>query len=189
MLTFFTADLHIDHGTLANYRGFTNIGEHDQLIIDGINQRVQKNDRLFILGDVGNILSWLKKIICTNLYLIQGNHDKASIGKLFKTVQDTDVIKIGEHRVFLSHYAHAYWPMSHRGSFHLYGHTHGKREETLDNLFPERRSMDCGIDNAFRLIGSYVPFSETEIIDILGSKKGHDPLSFYHPNDPKYENL
>lgn len=188
MLTFFTADLHISHGLLANVRGL-DVNIHDELIIEGINKRVRVTDRLYILGDVGDIKSWLQQIVCKNLYLIMGNHDKASIGKLFKTVEDVAMVKIGKEKVFLSHYAHAYWPMSHRGSYHLYGHTHSKREDTLDILFPDRRSMDCGVDNAYKIIGEYVPFSETEIMALLGPRKGHDPLSFYHPDEAEYNNL
>ncbi len=53
------------------------------------------------------------------------------------------------------------------------------REETLDNIYPQRRSMDVGLDNAVKVLGEYRPFSEQEIWDILSVRYGHDRVSFY----------
>jgi hypothetical protein len=39
--------------------------------------------------------------------------------------------------------------------------------------------MDCGVDNALKLLGEIRPFSEDEIIDILGSRPGHDDVAWY----------
>lgn len=166
-------------------RLFRNILEHDNCMIEQINRFVGANDRLFILGDVAwhSVDNYLDRIVCKNLHLIWGNHDANKFGRKFKTSDDVADIKIGtkpnHHHVWLSHYAHAYWPKSHYGSFHLYGHTHRQREETLDKAFPGRRSMDVGVDNALHLLGEYRPFNENEIVSILGSRTGHDHLDFY----------
>ncbi len=61
---------------------------------------------------------------------------------------------------------------SHHGAIHLYGHSHSSAEEGLDKKFPGRRSMDVGIDNAYRLLGEYRPFSWDEIKHRLLSKQG-----------------
>lgn len=183
MTNFFSADWHLDHeGVLAmSGRLFRNIVEHNDAIISIANRTVGKNDRLWILGDVGwaSIDNYLDRLVCKDVHLVWGNHDKKSFGKKFKTAQDVAEIKLGEHKVFLSHYPHAFWPASHHGSLHLYGHHHRQREDTLDSLFPGRRSMDVGIDNALHLLGEYRPFSEAEIISILASRPGHDPVDFY----------
>lgn len=121
----------------------------------------------------------IKRINCRDIHLIWGNHDRQNFGKHFKTAEDVTETKIGEINVFLSHYPHAYWPASHRGSYHLYGHTHAQREETLDQLFPGRRSMDVGIDNARRILGEYRPFAFEEIHAILGLREGHDGVEYY----------
>src|SRR5690606_3767774 len=106
--TFFTADLHLQHeGVLAmSGRRFDSIEEHDDHLIEQINSTVAWNDRLFLLGDIcwRQFDSYAKKIRCTNLHLIVGNHDRASFDKNVKTCQDVDLIQVQGHKVFLSHY-------------------------------------------------------------------------------------
>lgn len=184
MKSFFTSDLHLGHEAIAlrSGRPFSTVDEHDSCILDEINRMVTKHDRLFILGDFcwHSPQEYLKRITCKNRHLIVGNHDRQQSFKCFATHQDTRIVKLGgEHKTFLSHYPHAYWPASHYGSLHLYGHMHGQRESTLDNLFPMRRAMDCGVDVAFKLTGSYRPFLEMEILALLLPKSGHDPVTFY----------
>lgn len=186
MRTFFTADNHLAHENIRAITDrdlhFSSVEEHDDGMLEGINSTVAEGDRLFVLGDfawrAGE--SFIKRIRCKNLHLIFGNHDRASFGKLFKSVEDTAIVKIQGHKVFLSHYPHAYWPSSHRGSMHLYGHVHAEREETLDAAFPGRRSMDCGVDNAKLLLGEYRPFSEDEVIGILMACPSHDDVEWYN---------
>lgn len=185
MKTHFIADTHIDHEGIIDMAGRWDCGtieEHTGVVLEGINSAVSEADRLIFAGDVAwrSITNFLAAIRCKNVHLINGNHDKASFGKAFKSVADVDIFSLpGDHKVFVSHYPHCYWPASHYGSLHLYGHVHADREETLDLAFPGRRSMDCGIDNAYRLLGKRRPFSEGEIIDILASRPGHDDVSFY----------
>lgn len=183
MKTFFTADTHLAHDGILGitFRKFPTIEDHNEAIIDGINSTVGVNDRLFILGDFcwRAEESWFSRIKCKNTQLIFGNHDKAKLGKLFQTAEDTTEIKLQGHKIFLSHYPHAYWPASHHGSLHLYGHVHSQREATLDAAFPGRRSMDCGVDNAKFLLGQYRPFSEDEVIQILTARPGHDQVEWY----------
>jgi calcineurin-like phosphoesterase family protein len=185
MKTYFTADDHFAHENILKITDrdlhFASIEEHDDGMLYGINSTVGENDRLFILGDfawrAGE--SFTSRIRCKNIHLIFGNHDRTAFGKLFKSVEDTAVLKIQGHKVFLSHYPHCYWPSSHRGSLHLYGHVHAEREETLDAAFPGRRSMDVGVDNALMWLGAYQPFSEDEILRFLLPRPGHDLVEWY----------
>lgn len=180
-MIYFTADTHFAHDWMRSLRGFPTVEIHDDVILEGINETVGANDTLYHLGDFAwtQEESFFKRIKCKNIHLIQGNHDRAKVGKLFKTVCDTAEIKINGDKVFLSHYPHAYWPASHYGSYHLYGHVHGQRESTLNLVFPGRRSIDVGLDNAYRLIGLYRPFSWAEIKEILKTEVGHDPVEYY----------
>lgn len=128
MRTFFTADLHFDHDNVLKMcsRDFENIERHNDYIVERINKYVDVNDRLFILGDY----SWRAKdygIKCANKHLIYGNHDRNNYKNYFKTVEDVSELKLEGHKIWLSHYPHAYWPASHYGSFHLYGHMHSER--------------------------------------------------------------
>lgn len=189
MKTYFTADLHLGHERIVEMSRpwLSSIEQHDDLILDAINSIVQLNDRLYILGDFcwRGEESYAAKIRCKNKHLIFGNHDKAKAGLYFKTAEDVAEIKLGEHKVFLSHYPHAFWPSSHYGSLHLYGHLHDEREETLDQAFPGRRSMDVGVNTAYRLLGCMRPFSQDEILDLLLARPGHDPVEWYRERETR----
>lgn len=179
MVTWFFSDPHFEH--LITTRPFASVEEQNDHLLKQINCRVVENDRLFCLGDFAarGVESWVGRIVCKNKHLIYGNHDKNSAGRYFKTAEAVTEIKIGEHKVWLSHYAHAYWPASHYGSFHLYGHNHAQREATLDAIWPDRRSMDVGVDNIHRLLGEFRPISDIEVLSLLGNRIGHDPVEFY----------
>ena len=47
-------------------------------------------------------------------------YEAINFGKKFKTAEDVAEVKVGEIKVFLSHYPHAYWPASHHGSFYAF---------------------------------------------------------------------
>lgn len=81
--------------------------------------------------------------------------------------------------IWASHYPHAFWPNSHNGAGHIYGHTHSHREITLDLALPGRRSMDIGVDYAKKLLGDYRPFELDYIANLLVTTPGHDPVQFY----------
>lgn len=188
-MIWFTADPHFGHEPIAKNRGFTS-EEHDELVLGAINAVVERRDRLIIAGDFcfrSKPGKWRQRINCREVILVFGNHDRPSFGQFFSRAEQQLVLKVGEHRVYVSHYPHAYWPASHHGSMHVYGHCHAQREETLDTLFPGRRSMDVGLDNAVRLLGELRPFSENEVVERLLAAPGHDPVSYYREKNGTYE--
>lgn len=198
-MIYFTSDTHFGHWALITgrkneERTFPVLGprakwwstadEMDAAILDAINSIVQKGDTLYHLGDWGlgvEAGKYRLKIMCKDVRLIWGNHDSPRLGAHFTYKWDVRMVKIGclGTQVWLSHYPHAIWPASHHGSLHLYGHCHSQREETLDSVWPDRRSMDVGVDNAMRLLGSPRPFSEVEVMDRLLPRQGHDLKGFY----------
>lgn len=197
-MKWFTADTHFGH---ENRRGmgiiqmmarvkpngeiFSCAAEHDAYLVNEFNLCFSPGDTLFVLGD----FAWDKPgrfrpaLKVKHIRCILGNHDKPSkcsqvFGQCFQTLT-TKLEGQYKEKAFLSHYPHAYWDGSHKGHIHLYGHVHGMREATLDELFPERRSMDVGVDNAYRLLGAYRPFSEVEILEIMARRTGHDDVRWY----------
>lgn len=195
-MKYFTADPHYAHEGVIEFckRPFASIQDHDDCLIEETNAVVGRDDELIVVGDCFWSGGYRKpghfrnRINCRRVVLIWGNHDKASVACQFSETHDVKMVKLGrkvtpnsiEHvQLFLSHYPVAYWPSSHHGSLHAYGHCHDQREATLDQMFPGRRSMDCGVDTAKRLLGKYRPFSEDELIDILLPRPGHDSVKFY----------
>jgi len=186
-MKWFTADTHLGHEKLlAGPRGdhFESIESADECILGWQHKVIGKGDILYVLGDMGfaKLQQWRKRMPKCQIWLIKGNHDpsdkqcREAFGREFR---QTLMTSLKGHPCWLSHYAHVYWPSSHRGSMHLYGHTHSQRESTLNWHFPERRSMDVGVDNAYLLTGEFRPFSEDEIYDRLMSRRGHDLMEFY----------
>lgn len=194
MNNFYLSDPHIAHQKILEItpRGltFSSIEEHDETIVENINKKVGRKDKLYLLGDIGfynSIRKFRTKLNCKNIDVCVGNHDKKNqlyqvFG--FNNVWEIRVTKFSNNeKVVLCHYPMIYYPSSFRGAYQLYGHLHSARETYLDNLFPDRRSMDVGIDNYHRLFGKYDPFSEEEILSILSDRKGHDNLEFYREEE------
>jgi calcineurin-like phosphoesterase family protein len=112
-----------------------------------------------------------RRIICNNIHLILGNHDHhiedldKGLQELFSSVDYYREINVGKKRLVLSHYSHRIWNGSHFGALHLYGHSHSNLEH-----LPHGKSMDVGVDNAFKLLGEYRPFSFKEILSFLDKR-------------------
>jgi len=194
-MRWFIADLHIDHAkVLIGSRGdaFETIEEWQDVILANINSRVEKNDQLFLLGDFAfkNIQKWRQRLRQGDIWLIRGNHDPSydrcveAFGK--RNVRETFMTKLGDTPCWLSHYAHAFWPSSHRGAYHLYGHTHGMREETLNTWMPGRRSMDVCPETIFDATARWGPINEWQILDYLRGRDGHDQVQFYKDERGEY---
>lgn len=83
--------------------------------------------------------------------------------QVFSSVQDVLTVKHGSHTFFMSHYSHRIWEGSHKGTLHLYGHSH-------DSIPEFGKSMDVGIDCARRILKDYRPFSIEEVINILSKR-------------------
>jgi calcineurin-like phosphoesterase family protein len=93
--TWFSADLHLGHEkilTLGSGRPFSSIAEHDETLIQNWNDRVSRDDVVWVLGDVamGDIGESLEA--CRELrghkYLICGNHDRPFAGWRGQTPED-----------------------------------------------------------------------------------------------------
>jgi calcineurin-like phosphoesterase family protein len=154
--TFFVSDHHWGHANIIRHasRPFTSAEEMDEEMITRWNQVVGNKDTVYHLGDVGlcspdrlrPILDRLKG----NIHLVPGNHDKsalkpecrsrfASVTPLLDIhVPDPDASR-GTQLIVLCHYGMRTWNKRHHGSWHLYGHSHGK-------LPPHGLSFDVSVD-------------------------------------------
>lgn len=82
-MIWFTSDWHLGHKNIIEYcnRPFRDTHDMNQTIIDNMNNLVSEDDELVIVGDLamGNLhdsLSYMKNLVCENVYLIPGNHDR-----------------------------------------------------------------------------------------------------------------
>ena len=142
----------------------------NETIIRGINNKVPEDGILFNLGDMlfgdkTQIEYWLSRINCKTHIYIYGNHcDKIRKNReyqdLFTWCGDYLEIFVGKKLVCMSHYAMRVWNASHKGSFMFFGHSHG----SLQGI---GRQIDVGIDNAYKILGKYEPFSYNEVDSLL----------------------
>lgn len=90
MSVWFTSDLHLGGANIIKFRGFDTIAEHDYTIVENINAKVNKRDKLYILGDFitgKSGIVWANNIACKNIEFIMGNHDELSIAQYLAIVQ------------------------------------------------------------------------------------------------------
>ncbi|MGO7353852.1 hypothetical protein ACCS66_03850 [Rhizobium ruizarguesonis] len=150
----FTADTHFGHALMLKDRPFASVAEMDRTLIDLWNSTVGKADIVyhlgdfaFGLGDAGRVQSIFRQLNGRKL-LVLGNHDVRNDGSIHPTLAALDWAAAPTHymeardegeRVILAHYAQRVWNASHHGSYHFYGHSHGRLEAY-------GRSRDVGVD-------------------------------------------
>lgn len=179
-MIWFTSDLHLGHRNIVGekvsswkdgFRDFDSVKQMDDMILKAINDNVEEDDTLYILGDFsfkGNpeVGIYRNRIVCKNIIFIKGNHDKRKVMEgVFGHCYDFLEEDIEGTKFCMIHYAMRIWPKSHHGSIHLYGHSHSKLEGT-----PWGKSMDVGIDNAYRLYREWRPFSLVEVQKIMDKR-------------------
>jgi len=169
MTTYFTADPHWDHKNVIKFckRPFKDVQDMNETMIKNWNDLVQPDDTVYVLGDVqfnsdpDKFLSRLtgKKV------LIIGNHDYQHNSVLqsdhWESVHDALLVNVQNTMIYLHHYACRVWPRAHKGSLHLYGHSHGR-------LPGNSQSLDVGVD-----AWNFTPVTLTEIRKRLKTLKSY----------------
>lgn len=177
MRYFFTADTHFMHTNIIKYcdRPFRNADDMDEYLIKRWNEKVDYNDHVYHLGDVGfSNAKKLSDILCRlngKKFHIRGNHDKAmeseecshyfewSKDVYLLTIQDSHALSGCNQMIWLSHYAHLIWPHQHHGAWHLFGHSHG-------TVKTANKSLDIGVD-----CWNFAPMSYEELKHVMRSRE------------------
>ena len=131
--TFFIADTHFGHEKIIQYenRPFRNVAEMDRAIIENWNSAVSKQDRVFLLGDVGfgtmeYITSCVKQLNGRKI-LVMGNHD---LGRNITKWYEAGFDEVSKYPIILNDF----FVLSHQPPtyfnaatpyFYIYGHVHG----------------------------------------------------------------
>ena len=220
----FTADTHYWHKNILSYCGrtkfmtkaeeldyranpggkirisTTSIELMNNELIDLTNKYVQPDDILihngdFCFGDISQMRAIRRRIPCSRLYLVIGNHDKEivynlepppwkdrslsmfkipPIGKIsgvFDAVFARTELNYQGETLSLNHYAQVVWNKSHHGASHLYGHSHASLEPWMNVHLPASKTIDIGVDNIYRLYGEYRPVSFDEFYQRFSTYK------------------
>ena len=189
---YFTSDSHFNHNQKFIYesRGYKNRYEHNDALIEKINEVVRPQDTLFHLGDFClNITppefdEILARINCQNIAYIWGNHNSCirryyedavateydkdievypyAVGKLTYLGYYKELIVNG-HMIVIHHYPHQIFNQMQKGAWQLSGHSHYSNPTTqLDH--PDNKILDVGWD------GHGKPLSFPEIQKIMMNK-------------------
>ena len=163
-MKFYTSDLHLDHSSMLKFepesRPFNTIDEMNEALIKKWNDKVKQDDEVYILGDFcfdnkGDRATYFLKRLNGKKYLIKGNHD-SFIGKPQFDESQLEYIKIydeiddyvnGEKvHVCLFHYPIAVWNKKHYHAYHLFGHIHSNKSDSMHHAL----EFDLG-DHAFNV--------------------------------------
>lgn len=192
MTVWFTADLHLGHGNIIKYckRPFLSpqereaverdprsrlrlcddtVRRHDDALLDTINSHVQRDDVLWFLGDFcwGDFdlaKQYRERIRCRNVHLVWGNHDNRSIRPLFDEAVEQRMIQVEGQDIWLNHYPMRSWHKAFHGSWHIYGHVHG-RLRAEDEANPSTLTKDVGVDAC-----DYRPWSFDDLAAYMGPR-------------------
>ena len=173
MPVWFTADTHFGHGNIIKYcqRPFMSpeefaatrddprsrlrlsdatVKRHDEALLEAINSRVAVDDTLWIVGDFcwggrAEAKRYRDRIRCRSVYLVWGNHDRAEIADVFADCIDQGMIVVEGQEIWLNHYPMRSWNKAFHGSWHLYGHVHGRLQRE-DAAKPTMLVKDVGVD-------------------------------------------
>jgi calcineurin-like phosphoesterase family protein len=157
MQTFFTSDTHFDDTYSIEYfnRPFKGVDEMNAVMVEKWNSVVTPNDIVYHLGDftlhdIHRFAKWVSQLN-GNIKILPGSHDQPWL-KDFVESEKVQVIPPlvslefperlaghGAQVIVLCHYSMQVWDRSHHGSWHLFGHSHGK-------LKGIGLSFDVGVD-------------------------------------------
>ena len=155
---FVTSDTHYHHANICrgtskwpveDTRDFATLEAMDTALVDRINAVVPEDGVLFHLGDWSfggrnRIWEFRRQLDVKTVHLLLGNHDEhmardTSLHYLFDSVSRYKEIRVEGQNIVLFHYGMRVWNESHKGSWHLFGHSH-------DSLPPHGLSIDVGAD-------------------------------------------
>ncbi|HEX8577780.1 MAG TPA: metallophosphoesterase [Flavobacterium sp.] len=177
----FTSDHHFGHANIIRYsnRPFQNVEEMNEELIKRWNQKVGAQDLVYHLGDISLGNPALTKTVFDKLngkiFLIKGNHENAALAypKRFEWIKDYFELNVEDpeaqnsrQKIILFHYAMRTWRSVSRGTWHLYGHSHGNlKEDEFAQCF------DVGVD-----CHDFYPLTYEEIKAKIKSKNWIPPV-------------
>ena len=166
----YTADLHFGHTNVIRFdhRPFADVDEMDRILIELWNGRVQSDDTVYIVGDLcyrsAKPAEWYLKKLKGHKVLILGNHDAPILNnpeahKYLEGMEQMLQIRDEDKLIQMCHYPIAEWNSYFKGSWHIYGHVHNRRNETYEIMKKKKRALNAGC-----MINNYIPVSFKELV-------------------------
>lgn len=156
-MIYFTSDFHFCHNKPFLYepRGFSNIYDMNETIIQNFNKSISWDDDLFILGDLflndnENGLKYVRRLP-GRLHILRGNHDTDARMEMLLSEPRiyyhgyADIFKYKKYIFYLSHYPTMTANYDDKKKYpliNLYGHTHQKTNFYNNNSFMYHVGLD-----------------------------------------------
>lgn len=184
MSIFFTADTHFGHAKIIGFcnRPFNDFKEMDDALISNWNKIIDWKDDVYHLGDFAcgpdatdSYIANIRYRLNGNIHLIGGNHDRKRRGSVLEWSprvanlpivwkRDYHELQVGKKLFVLYHFPQWSWTEATKGSYHLFGHVHGK--------YPGNgRSMDVGVDT-----NNFTPVHIDDVVNRLSKIVVSQPI-------------
>ena len=184
MRIFFTSDLHFGHENVLKFddRPFETVEEMDEELIRRWNNKVDKGDLVYVLGDLiwktanNEALSIIKRLN-GQIILIKGNHDRfiknATAKNALAGLKDYDDICVAladgtTRRCILSHYFMPFYNGHRQNAIHLHGHSHNTEEHYLELGIIQaikKNGYEPKVYNVGCMLWNYEPVTLEEILN------------------------
>ena len=153
-----------------DHRPFEDVDTMDNMLIYLWNNRVSKDDHVYIVGDFAcrneKGEEWYLRQLIGHKHLIIGNHD----GKLLKndiamgyfdSVEKMMHVSDNGVQICLCHFPIAEWNGYYKGHVHIYGHIHNRKDETWEFMKTRKNAYNAGC-----MLYGYTPASLNEIVSM-----------------------
>ena len=142
-MNLYISDTHFGHKNVIGFdhRPFIDVNEMDHCLIKLWNSRVQPDDDVYIVGDFAfrneKPAEWYLRQLKGHKHLIIGNHDRKTLENeaamsYFESVDKLCRVMDGDKEVILCHFPIAAWYKCKYGSWHVYGHIHGRKDDVYE---------------------------------------------------------
>lgn len=187
-MIYFTGDNHFGHTNVIRFcdRPFDSADEMDTAMIDLWNERVHRNDTIYVLGDMFFRCDYVEEVLRKlkgKKYLITGNHDSSWLRKFDASKYFEDITKFletsdGQHKLVFSHRPQVSWDHERR-AYMIHGHIHNDTKADFWPLLCVReRALNAGVDiNGFRpvtfeeLLANNIAFKKASMQNLSEGQK------------------
>lgn len=177
-MIYYIADIHFNDLRVFNKcsKPFKDLEDYKDEIIRRWNKKVNKEDDVYVLGDIAEdsyeeAIDILKTLNGHKHFII-GNHDLILLDKykesgVFESVDFMSLIEDNGRKVCLCHYPVMDWMEFSRGGYLVYGHVHNKTAlndpayPQIKEFFKDKLGFNAGVD-----VCNYEPVTLDEMIKL-----------------------
>lgn len=179
-MIYLSSDLHFGHNREFIYgaRGFSNVEEMNEAIVERFNSVIKEDDDLYLLGDLmlgdNNNIDYVKRLN-GRIHIVLGNHDGDTREQLYKTLPNVVEIEKAIHLrykklyFYLSHFPAITENFDNINWWNLHGHIHSNQIQaypqypaTLHVGVDATNCYPISIENLFN--NFIIPYGQTKSI-------------------------